>query len=68
MDTELIVEKLRVIEEDLRDLAYDKLRVAAKGDSNAARDEKRVLQARRAIEKAIRALDDLGDDLGDDLS
>jgi hypothetical protein len=63
MDTELIVEKLRVIEEDLRDLAYSKLRVAATGDSDAAKDEKRVLQARRAIEKAIRALDELGDDL-----
>ncbi|MEI6570923.1 MAG: hypothetical protein WCO36_05780 [Actinomycetes bacterium] len=63
MDTELIVEKLRVIEEDLRDLAYDKLRDAATGDADAARDEKRVLQARRAIEKAIRALDDMVENL-----
>ncbi len=63
MDTELIVEKLRVIEEDLRDLAYDKLRDAATGDADAARDEKRVLQARRAIEKAIRALDDMAENL-----
>ncbi len=63
MDTELIVEKLRVIEEDLRDLAYDKLRNAATGDADAARDEKRVLQARRAIEKAIRALDDMAENL-----
>ncbi|CAB4940496.1 unannotated protein [freshwater metagenome] len=63
MDTELIVEKLRVIEEDLRDLAYDKLRDAATGDADAAKDEKRVLQARRAIEKAIRALDDMAENL-----
>lgn len=63
MDTELIVVKLRVIEEDLRDLAYDKLRDAATGDADAARDEKRVLQARRAIEKAIRALDDMAENL-----
>ncbi|MBJ7381005.1 MAG: hypothetical protein JHC66_00335 [Acidimicrobiia bacterium] len=63
MDTELIVEKLRVIEEDLRDLAYDKLRDAATGDADAARDEKRVLQARRAIEKAIRALGDMAQNL-----
>jgi hypothetical protein len=63
MDTDLIVEKLRVIEEDLRDLAYDKLRDAATGDADAAKDEKRVLQARRAIEKAIRALDDIGENL-----
>ncbi|MEN9595339.1 MAG: hypothetical protein RLY23_1822 [Actinomycetota bacterium] len=63
MDTDLIVEKLRVIEEDLRDLAYDKLRDAATGDADAARDEKRVLQARRAIEKAIRALDDMVENL-----
>lgn len=63
MDTDLIVEKLRVIEEDLRDLAYDKLRDAATGDADAAKDEKRVLQARRAIEKAIRALDDMAENL-----
>ncbi len=63
MDTELIVEKLRVIEEDLRDLAYAKLRDAATGDVDAAKDEKRVLQARRAIEKAIRALDDMAENL-----
>ncbi len=63
MDTELIVEKLRVIEEDLRDLAYDKLRDAATGDADAAKDEKRVLQARRAIEKAIRALDDMAENI-----
>nr|MBA2326449.1 hypothetical protein [Actinomycetota bacterium] len=51
-----LVEQLRAIEEALRDLAYDRLRDAADGDADAAADEKRVLQARRAVERAIRAL------------
>jgi hypothetical protein len=53
-----IVGQLQVIEERLRDLAYDRLREAASedGDADAAADEKRLLQARRAIERAIRAL------------
>ncbi len=56
-DTEQIVERLRSIEEELRDLAYERLRVAtAEGDAGALADEKRVLQARRAIERAINAL------------
>ncbi len=56
-DTELIVERLRSIEEELRDLAYERLRsAAADGDAGALADEKRVLQARRAIERAINAL------------
>ena len=57
-DAEAIVERLRSIEEELRDLAYDRLREprAGDGDADAAADEKRVLQARRAIERAINAL------------
>lgn len=56
-DVELIVERLRSIEEELRDLAYERLRAAAEGgDDTALADEKRVLQARRAIERAIVAL------------
>ncbi len=51
-----LVAQLRTIEERLRDLAYDRLREAASGDTEAAADEKKVLQARRAVEKAIRAL------------
>jgi len=51
-----LVAELRTIEERLRDLAYDRLREAASGDADAAADEKKVLQARRAVEKAIRAL------------
>ena len=60
-DTEQMVEQLRLIEEELRDLAYDRLRVATEeGDADALADEKRVLQARRAIERAINALSGIG--------
>ena len=51
-----IVEQLRSIEERLRDLAYDRLREAARGDDDAKGDEKQLNQARRAIERAIKAL------------
>jgi len=58
---EHISERLVAIEEELRDLAYDRLRVVARSpDADdgvaAAADEKRLLQARRAIAKAIKAL------------
>ena len=56
IDADDLVTALRSIEERLRDLAYDRLREAAAGDAEAAADEKKLLQARRAIEKAIRAL------------
>ena len=52
---ESIVERLMALEEELRDLAYDRLRNAA--DSPAVLgEERRLHQARRAIEKAIRIL------------
>jgi hypothetical protein len=52
-----IVTQLRAIEERLRDRAYDRLRAAAEeGDADAAAAEKRLLQARRAVERAIKAL------------
>ena len=57
MDLIDLADRLRTIEEDLRDRAYDALRSAAEGDEEAAAAEKRILQARRAIERAIRALD-----------
>jgi hypothetical protein len=62
---EELVEQLRTIEEQLRDFAYDRLREAAKGNEQAKADEKKLLQARRGIEKAIRALD-TADLIGDD--
>ncbi len=56
-DTADIVSQLTAIEERLRDLAYDRLRAAAEdGDADAVADEKRLLQARRAVERAIKAL------------
>jgi hypothetical protein len=52
---DLIVE-LRSIEEQLRDRAYERLRAAAAGDEEGTADEKRLSQARRAVERALRAL------------
>ena len=54
-----ITDQLRTVEEALRDRAYDALRAAANGDEAAAQTEKKILHARRAIEKAIRALEPL---------
>ncbi|HZP28595.1 MAG TPA: hypothetical protein VFC99_06560 [Acidimicrobiia bacterium] len=52
-----IVTELRSIEERLRDRAFEALRTAAEdGDAGAAADEKKLLQARRAVERAIKAL------------
>jgi len=58
---ESIVERLAAIEEELRDLAYDRLRDRARDpDSEEGKaanvDEKRLEQARRAIAKAIGVL------------
>jgi hypothetical protein len=56
-DAEHLVERLQAIEEELRDLAYERLRSATEdGDADALAQEKKVLQARRAIERAIVAL------------
>jgi hypothetical protein len=57
-----IVERLRAIEEALRDLAYDRLRESADTGQVLA-EERRLHQARRAVEKAIRLLapDETGD-------
>ena len=52
-----IVRELCSLEERLRDLAYDRLRAAAEDDdAQAAADEKKLLTARRALERAIHAL------------
>jgi hypothetical protein len=52
VDRAAIVERLRAIEEDLRDLAYDRLRESVDTGQVLA-EERRLHQARRAIEKAI---------------
>jgi hypothetical protein len=56
-----IAERLATIEEELRDLAYERLQDAARDPGSeeaeaAAAEEKLLLQARRAIAKAISAL------------
>lgn len=53
---------MRAIEEELRDLAFERLTAAASDPGSddaaaAAAGEKRLLQARRAIAKAIQALE-----------
>jgi hypothetical protein len=52
---ETIVEKLQAIEEELRDLAYDRLRASA-DSPELLKEERRLHQARRSIEKAIHLL------------
>lgn len=62
-DLEEIATQLRGIEENLRDLAYDRLLLATEGEAKspesvtAANEERRILQARRAIERAVKALE-----------
>jgi hypothetical protein len=56
-----LIERLAAIEEDLRDRAYDRLRQAASATDEdelraAKADERCLLQARRAIARAIGAL------------
>jgi hypothetical protein len=58
---EHIAERLAAIEEELRDLAYERLRERARDPHSeegkaADAEEKRLEQARRAIAKAIGAL------------
>ena len=58
---EHIAERLAAIEEELRDLAYDRLRDRAADPESeegkaADADERRLEQARRAVAKAIGAL------------
>lgn len=55
-DPSSIVERLRVIEEDLRDLAYDRLRDSLDTSAVLA-EERKIHQARRAVEKAIHLLE-----------
>jgi hypothetical protein len=59
------VERLQAIEEELRDLAYDRLRESLDSPALLA-EERRLTQARRAIEKAIRLLGTGSGDLGSD--
>ena len=69
-DYDDLIERLTTIEEDLRDRAYDQLRQAASAsDEDDLRafkaQERSLLQARRAIAKAIGALGNLNRPLPD---
>jgi hypothetical protein len=56
-DFDDLITQLASIEERLRDLAYERLRAAAEdGDADAAAQERQILKARRAVERAIHAL------------
>ena len=55
-DVDDLIIELRGIDERLRDRAYEPLRAAAEGDEDGAADETRLSQARRAVERALRAL------------
>ncbi len=62
-DTSELVATLQQVEERLRELAYECLRDAAEdGDQDAVAEERRLQQARRAVERALRAL---GQETGD---
>jgi hypothetical protein len=56
-DTNAIVDRLRAIEEDLRDLAYDRLRESLDTKAVLA-EERRLHRARQAVAKAIHLLAD----------
>jgi hypothetical protein len=57
-----LIQQLEAVAADLDDIAFDRLREAvAAGDLARPAEDKRLMQARRAIEKAsaiLRALDD----------
>ncbi len=55
-DLDELIAQLRSIEEQLRDLAYDRLRERADGVEGAKEQEKSLEQARRAVARALKAL------------
>ena len=67
-----VAARLEGITEELTDIALDALRLAAQGDPDSAeagealRVERRIVRARRALEKAITVLAPAGDTFIDD--
>lgn len=56
-DTADLVETLARVEERLRELAYEHLRAASEDDDqDALAQERRLQQARRGVERALKAL------------
>jgi hypothetical protein len=59
---DLLVERLESIAADLDEMAFDRLREAvADGEVVRPADDKKLMQARRAIEKAAGVLRQLGE-------
>ena len=54
-------ERLAAIEEELADAAMERLRAAVDGNEDAAREERRITRARRAVAKAMQLLDGGGE-------
>ena len=55
---EEVIAQLRAIEEQLRDLAYSRLHDAVEaGESRISPEQRKLEQARRAVEKAVRLLE-----------
>ena len=60
-----LVERLRSVEEELRDRAYDLLREAsAAGATRVSADQRKLEQARRAVAKAVGILSGAAGDRG----
>lgn len=57
-DLETLRQRCGALAEELADASLDLLRAAVDGDEEAARTEKRVTRARRAVEKAADLLVD----------
>ncbi len=51
-----LADRLQLVVEDLDQIAFDKLREAAAEHRGRPEDDKRLTQARRAVEKAIHLL------------
>ncbi len=57
-----LIERLESVAADLDELAFDRLREAvADGEISRPPDDKKLMQARRAIEKAVAVLRQLDD-------
>jgi hypothetical protein len=55
---EHLADRLQVVVDDLDQIAFDQLREASAEGSGRPPDDKRLTQARRAVEKAIHLLQD----------
>jgi hypothetical protein len=58
---EHLADRLRTVVDDLDQIAFDQLRDAAAEHRGRPADDKRLTQARRAVEKAIHLLSDSSD-------